>query len=398
MDGAIFRKFIVPGNSPGTLTGEKKSPGQAGIYSKLRTHPSWRCEEGTEETSWSLSCWFDVLHWSVSANQNRLTTSELLVLQSQKVFPGMEEVVVFLPLEEMSCLAEPVLDSDINSFVVSHVKNTPETISVESFSSWRKGTADLGCKYSLHVYDGEEGMAFKCYQLINLEEVLAICPRRWQARPLLSWLEAVSLPELRACKTTALYPLCSPVLVIPGCKRSQILLFGNHPSACARVHGRVLWCLVVPCSVWTPMALTHCKLFPACCQPVFETSYPPSFAQNPWINAHSFLLGLALTNLGFTLLICRVWVMWVLAMLLSTSSPVHWSCDVEFNLGSYIPSLGLACFCFRGEGGLMPDSLFSSRQLCCCRVPLLLSSLGTGTAAPSRFLLSAAAGGLPEPM
>lgn len=47
----------------------------------------------------------------------------------------MEEVVVFLPLEEMSCLAEPVLDSDINSFVVSHVKNTPETISVESFSS-----------------------------------------------------------------------------------------------------------------------------------------------------------------------------------------------------------------------------------------------------------------------
>lgn len=103
----------------------------------------------------------DVLQWSVLANQNSLTTSELLVLQSQKVFPGMEEVVVFLFLEEMSCLTEPVLDSGINSFVVSHVKNTPETISVESFSSWRKGTAYLGCKYPLHVYDGARGHDFQ---------------------------------------------------------------------------------------------------------------------------------------------------------------------------------------------------------------------------------------------
>lgn len=63
-----------------------------------------------------------------------LTTSELLVLQSQKVFPGMEEVVVFLSLEGMSCLAEPALDSDINSFVVSHVKNATEGIRALPFS------------------------------------------------------------------------------------------------------------------------------------------------------------------------------------------------------------------------------------------------------------------------
>jgi len=63
------------------------------------------------------------------------TTSELLALQSQKVFPRMEEVVVFLSLEGMSCLAEPALDSDINSFVVSHVKNTTGGIKALPFSS-----------------------------------------------------------------------------------------------------------------------------------------------------------------------------------------------------------------------------------------------------------------------
>lgn len=65
-----------------------------------------------------------------SANQNHLVASELLVLQSQKVFPGVEEVVVFFSLEGMSCLADPALGSDINSSAVSHMKITPEGTTV----------------------------------------------------------------------------------------------------------------------------------------------------------------------------------------------------------------------------------------------------------------------------
>ena len=113
----------------------KKSPDQTEIHSKLRTHPSWRCEGGTEETSRTLSYWLTFSTEVYQQARTVSTTSELLVLQSQKVFPGVEEVVVFLSLEGMSCLAEPALDSDINSFVVSHVKNTPEGIGVLPFSS-----------------------------------------------------------------------------------------------------------------------------------------------------------------------------------------------------------------------------------------------------------------------
>lgn len=74
-------------------------------------------------------------------------TSELLVWQSLKVFPWLEEVVVFLSLEGMSCLSELALDSDISSFVVSHVNNIPEGISITIFQL-KEGDCRLGLQTS----------------------------------------------------------------------------------------------------------------------------------------------------------------------------------------------------------------------------------------------------------
>lgn len=81
--------------------------------------------------------------WEASANQNHLITSELLVLQSQKVFPGVEEVVVFFSLEGMSCLAELALGSGIYSSAVNHMKITPERIIVFTIFQLKGGNCRL---------------------------------------------------------------------------------------------------------------------------------------------------------------------------------------------------------------------------------------------------------------
>lgn len=75
--------------------------------SKLRTHPSWRWKGQTGETNCTLSCWLRFFTWVYQQSRTVPATSALMILSSQKVFPGMEEAVVFLSLEGMSCPSEP---------------------------------------------------------------------------------------------------------------------------------------------------------------------------------------------------------------------------------------------------------------------------------------------------
>lgn len=67
--------------------------------------------------------------------------------------------MVFFSLEGMSCLAEPALGSGINSSAVSHMKITPEGITVLTIFQLKGGNCRLELQTSMCVM-GQEGMAF----------------------------------------------------------------------------------------------------------------------------------------------------------------------------------------------------------------------------------------------
>lgn len=149
METAILAEFVVAGSSLALgLEWEEKLWSDRG-WPQAQNSPFLEMRRRHSRTRLSSLMVLDVLPWEASANQNHLVTFELLVLQSQKVFPGIEEVVVFFPLEGMSCSSEPALGSGINSSVVSHMKITPERIIVLTIFQMKGGNCRLELQASM---------------------------------------------------------------------------------------------------------------------------------------------------------------------------------------------------------------------------------------------------------
>lgn len=143
MESAILGELFVAGSSLALgLEWEEKLWSDRG-WQQAQNSPFLEMRRRHRRTKPSSLMLLDILPWEASANQNHLVTSELLVLQSQKVFPGVEEVVVFFSLEGMSCLAELALGSGINSSAVSHMKITPERITVFTIFQLKGGNCSL---------------------------------------------------------------------------------------------------------------------------------------------------------------------------------------------------------------------------------------------------------------